>query len=446
MRTRTFLFLQGPPSHFAAELASDLVRLGHRTLRVNLCSGDRLYWRRRGALNYRGRLADWEAYLRKLVREEGITDILYYADRLPYHAIASDVARSLGINAIAYEFGYLRPDWITVERGGMSAYSHFPMDPQVIRDSAKDLSDPDLTVLYPFPHLIEAANEVAFNLTNYFFKAFYPFYDADRIYNPLVEYFSHLPRLLGGRSDTRKSNKAIDAIVDADKPFYLFPLQIQSDYQLRDNSPFDHQNEAIELTIRSFAENAAEDASLVIKQHPLDNGIEGFGRKALEVAARYGVVERIVFIKSGNLGKLLSNAKGTVLINSTVGVHAIRQGCPIKVLGIATFDIEGLAYQGPLDDFWQALPKPDADLCDDLVRLWGNTIQVKGNFYTRAGRRAAVAGVAQRLADGLVNEPGAFVPVPPRLARARAMGIGVAEPANRPVPSSDPVTAGTLAE
>ncbi len=446
MAGRCFLFLQGPPSFFSAELASELARRGHRILRVNLCTGDRLFWPRRGALNYRGRFDDWEAYLRDLVRREGVTDILYYADRLPYHAVAADVARSLKINAITYEFGYLRPDWITLEHGGMSAYSHFPQDPDTIRTLAKDLPQPDLDVHYAFPHQIEAAYEVFYNLSSYFGRILYPFYQSDRIYNPLVEYASHIPRLLSGGLQKRRSDKAIDALVDSDAPFYLFPLQIQSDYQLRKNSPFAHQNQAIELTIKSFAENASEDAHLVIKQHPLDSGYEGWKGTIKAVAQRHGVAKRVDFIKAGDLGKLLRHAKGTVLINSTVGVHALRHGCPVKVLGIATYDIEGLTTQRPLDEFWQSPHQPDSGLCDDLVRLWGNSIQVKGNFYTRAGRKAGVANLAERLCAGTVNEPGAFVPIPPRLARARLLRIGDAASGDAWQPSGGVAAASGPAE
>ncbi|WP_248304766.1 capsular biosynthesis protein [Breoghania sp. L-A4] len=413
---------------------------------MNLCTGDRLFWPRLGALNYRGRFEDWEEYLNDLVRREGVTDILYYADRLPYHAVAADVARAFKINAITYEFGYLRPDWITLERGGMSAYSHFPQDPDVIRALARDLPEPDMAVHYAFAHQIEAAYEVFYNLSSYFGRLLYPFYKSDRIYNPLVEYVSHIPRLLSGGFHQRQSNAAIDALVGSETPFYLFPLQIQSDYQLRENSPFAHQNQAIELTIKSFAENAPEGAHLVIKQHPLDSGYEGWKGTIKAIAQRHGVARRVVFIKAGDLGKLLGNALGTVLINSTVGVHALRHGCPVKVLGIATYDIEGLTCQRPLDQFWQSPPKPDADLCNDLVRLWGNSIQVKGNFYTRAGRKAGVQNLAERLCAGTVNEPGAFVPVPPRLARARMLGIGVAAPGEAWSPSSGVAAAGGPAE
>ena len=53
--SRTFLFLQGVASPLFARLADELERRGHRCLRINFCPGDRLFWRRAGATNYRGR-------------------------------------------------------------------------------------------------------------------------------------------------------------------------------------------------------------------------------------------------------------------------------------------------------------------------------------------------------------------------------------------------------
>ncbi|MDJ0932160.1 hypothetical protein [Breoghania sp.] len=65
-----------------------------------------------------------------------------------------------GINVSAVEFGYLRPDWITLERNGMSAYSHFPNDPDVIRDLGKGLVEPSGASLYAFSHAKEAFCEI----------------------------------------------------------------------------------------------------------------------------------------------------------------------------------------------------------------------------------------------------------------------------------------------
>ena len=46
---RRFLFLQGPISPFFAEVGAGLRALGHEVRRINLCLGDRLFWRGPGA-------------------------------------------------------------------------------------------------------------------------------------------------------------------------------------------------------------------------------------------------------------------------------------------------------------------------------------------------------------------------------------------------------------
>lgn len=133
---RRILFLQGPPSTFWRQLCDHFEAAGAATYRINLSMGDWAYWRKPGADNYRGRFSKWASFLRQYLTDRRITDILYYADRLPYHAVAREIGRSLGIRTYAVEFGYLRPDWITLEQGGMGALSHFPNEPDAIRQIA----------------------------------------------------------------------------------------------------------------------------------------------------------------------------------------------------------------------------------------------------------------------------------------------------------------------
>ncbi|MEZ5586130.1 MAG: capsular biosynthesis protein [Sedimenticolaceae bacterium] len=420
---KVFLFLQGPPNFFARHLADELQRRGHRALRINLCTGDFIYWLGRPATNYRHRLDHWEAFLRAYVAREGVTHILYYADRLPYHRIAIKTADDLGLIAISYEFGYLRPDWITLERRGMSAQSHFPDDPARIRQIACQVPEPDLTARYRFPFHKEALHEVTFNLSNFFLFFLYPFYDADKVYNRMLEYLSYIPRLLNGSRAARHANATIERLIADGSPFFVFPLQMQNDYQVRANSPYRHLSEVIGETLRSFAAHAPPDTQLVFKVHPLDNGLEHWPSVLSRLAAENGISTRVTLIDGGDLMTLLRHARGVVLINSTVGIHALQADCPVKVMGIATYDITGLTHQESLDSYWRAPTKPDPDLRDDLIRALAASIQVKGNFYTKEGQARAIPEIADRLIDGRVNEPDAFVDPPPRLARAAALGV-----------------------
>ena len=58
------LFLQGPPTGFWPRLSDAFAARGCDVLRVNLCAADALFWRRDGAINYRGTLAEWPTWLR----------------------------------------------------------------------------------------------------------------------------------------------------------------------------------------------------------------------------------------------------------------------------------------------------------------------------------------------------------------------------------------------
>ena len=57
---RTFLFLQGLSTPFFVRLAGAIAARGHRVERINLSGGDRVFWPRLGAVDYRGKFADWE--------------------------------------------------------------------------------------------------------------------------------------------------------------------------------------------------------------------------------------------------------------------------------------------------------------------------------------------------------------------------------------------------
>lgn len=414
---RMFLFLQSHPSSFAQKLSDELRDIGHKTFRINLCAGDALYWGRRSATNYRGSLGGWRAFLQKFIISNGITDILYYGDRRPYHVVAAKLAQELGIHAYAYEFGYLRPDWITIERSGSSAYSHFPDDPSLIRKIASNYDAPDMKGRFHYTKGGELFHEVTYNLVNVFCHILYPLYVSDKYYNTILEYVAGIPGLFGGKREKRRAQNKIEEIVGNQLPFFLFPLQLQCDYQLRCNAPFKHQGDAIELVIRSFAQHAAADAQLILKEHPLDNGWEGWRRIIASASKRYGVHERVHTIKGGDLALLLRKARGCVLINSTVGLHALQAGCPVKPLGSALYDIQGLCHRGSLHQFWTTPTPPDAGLVDALVRALAGTIQVKGNFFTEKGQAAAIPRLAQMLINGTVNGMGAFVEPAPRLAR-----------------------------
>lgn len=429
MKTKfNILFLQGPTSSFWRELGQALRSRGCGVFKINVHFGDMVYWRSLNASNYFGPIEGWGDYLDAFMRENKITHVIYYADRVPYHVIAARVAKARGARAIAIENGYLRPDWLTFEIDGMAAHSHFPEDPATILDVGTKVPDPDLEVRYGHKFRVEAFHEVAYNLSGYFFRLVFPRYKSDRYYDPLLDYVSFIPRLFRSKKEDRKADAVVADLLKGEDPFFVFTLQLQSDYQIRVNSPYGHMSQMIEEVVSSFADHADPKAHLVFKLHPHDNGMENWPKVVRNTAKRYGVDDRVVLIDGGDLLAMLAKAKGCLMVNSTAGLHALRAGCPTKVLGVAVFDIAGLTHQGDLKSFWRAPQPVDAVLLDAFVRALAGSIQIKGSFYDPAGRRAAIAEIVDRLENDRVNKPGCFVDPPPRLARARAMGLPCAAP------------------
>jgi capsular polysaccharide export protein len=89
-------------------------------------------------------------------------------------------------------------------------------------------------------------------------------------------------------------------------------------------------------------------------------------------------------------------SEGVVLVNSTVGLHALRLGIPVCALGEAIYNVPGLIHDGGLDLFWTDPKQVDIALFEALERAL-TTIQVKGSFFDIKGRQRAIAEIATRL-------------------------------------------------
>ncbi|HET7412039.1 MAG TPA: capsular biosynthesis protein [Pararhizobium sp.] len=434
LNRRTFLFLQGPSSRLFARIADHLEARGHRCLRINLSAGDWVFWHDKRASNFRGGIDEWPNYVAGLLDHEAISDLVLLGEERPHHRIAVTAAKTRGVDVFTVEMGYLRPDWVALEYGGSGCNSHFPTDPRHIVHAAAALPEPDFEHRFSHSFLAEAAADLMFNLPNIVAGPFlFPHYRWHALFHPLAEYGGWLKRLASASRRARNASATMEMLRRRRPPFFLFPLQLETDYQIRSHSPFVSQHDAIEEVIRSFAARAPVDAEMLFKLHPLDNGLIDWRRSIMASAVFHGVAPRVHFIDGGNLDALLCAAKGVVMINSTVGLQAIRKGIPTKALGVAIYDIVGLSHQGSIDDFWKEPPQPDDRLRDSFLRLIAAALHVRGNFYSRSGIEAAAGAIAARLHAQTVNKPAALAATPLRRRPAK-----VKRPASVP---AIPVTA-----
>ena len=400
MGPRSVLFLQGPISDFFDRLGRALVERGHAVHRINLHLGDQLFWRL-PAVDFRGRFDRWRPFVGDFLDRHRVTDLVVHGDRRPHHLVAAEEARARGIRVYSTDLGYVRPDWLTLEYDGMSTYSRFPRDPAAIRELAERLPPVDLARRFrPVSFAWTAVLDVVYNVAQVVGRPLYPQYRWHGVFHPYTEYAGWIVTLARYRL-TRAATVAAKVRLQADpKSYFLFPLQLATDYQIRAHSPFADAREAIRQVIASFAASGSR-RKLVLIVHPLDNGLVGWARLALTLAREHGVADRVQVLRDGTPLEVLRRAAGVVTINSTVGLTALIEGVPVKVLGNAVFDVPGLTCQDPLDRFWDDPAPPEPELLQAFVRSLVGTTQVSGGYYEREAKARAVAGFVERLEGGL---------------------------------------------
>lgn len=402
---RVFLFLQGPITPFFKLIADKLEEKNHRVLRINFCFGDWLFWRRSGATNYRGRLQNWPAFISDFLDKEQVTDLILLGEQRDYHKIAIAEAKSRNIQIVATDFGYLRPDWITFELNGMSADSLFPREPKQIMSLAKQSPEPDLSHHYHDSFFTQAFWDMAYHLSSVFLWPLYPFYRSHQLYHPVLVYLGTGWHLLKTRIQAKKTQVLIEQLHKKQTPYFLFPLQMQNDFQIRVYSKYPNLETAIEEVMQSFADNAPSNSLLVIKVHPLDPYLINWRRYCFKLARQLGLADRIVFVDGGSLKSLLENSQGVVTINSTVGIWTLLVGKPLRPLGKAIYNIAGLIHPASLDEFWRNPVAPNISLRDAFIRALAGTIQIRGVYYQKNGLDAAVSEAVERLDKNLINRP-----------------------------------------
>ena len=393
----TFLFLQGPPGPFFAELAAGLEKEGHRCRRVNFCGGDAFDWPG-PAHGFAGRFDEWPKFLSAFIQAEAVTDIVLFGDCRPFHEAARHVANALGITLHVFEEGYIRPDWVTLERGGVNGNSSLPRDPQLYLALAANL--PPVPNYPPIPASFRqrALGAFAYFAASTILASRFPHYRSHRPYRATAELAGWAVRFCG--RPVARLRSAITARQLCGR-FFVLPLQLDSDHQIRIHSPFAGMTEAIERIIASFAAHAPTDVALVVKEHPLDNGLTGWRRVVGDIARRHGVEDRIAFLEHGRTDALVAAAVGVVTVNSTTGTLALSAGTPVAVLGDAVYDLPGVTHQGELESFWGAPGKPQLEIYDAFRRVLVMRCLLRGGFSNQIARRHLLPSAVARLGQSV---------------------------------------------
>ncbi len=414
------VLLQGPTGPFFGRLQDALVAAGWSAVKINFNAGDRLFHGNGRDISFSGSLEDWPQWLEGFLRNFPADAVLMFGDQRPIHIAARKVAQAMGVRAICFEEGYLRPDYVTVEIDGNNAAS--PL--RRWRPPAAPRPTPPKPV--PMPH--NAFPNMARHAAQYYVAM-----EADFLRFP--EYRHHRQRgiiresLLWIRNWVRKARwrsfnlQAIHNIIEKhDSGYFVVALQVHDDLQLRRHGCGWTPEKLIEGAIGSFARLAHPQHHLVVKAHPLDRGHSAGREFTSKIAALHQVGDRVHYVDDGSVGLLARHSRGMITVNSTSAMASFAHGKPVLALGESFY--EHLTANGQdrtnaaLDRFWRLAPMVDMRRWEAFSNHMIETSLVNGNFYIEE----QIGPTCERV-----------------MARLRAQIAAPAEAADRPAVAAAPL-------
>ncbi len=397
---RHFLMLQGPHGPFFQQLGAMLQAAGGSVWRVGFNKGDETFWRDRASyIPFTDRPEDWPDQVAALIAEKGITDLVLYGDTRPIHAQAIAAARTAGVTVHVFEEGYLRPYWVSYERGGSNGHSRL-MDMSVAEMRAalaqSEIEWPDAP-----PRWGDMRHHVFYGALYHFFvmlqNGSYRNFTPHRGVSVFQEFRLYLRRLLLMPVQMIERHLATRRIKQGGFPYHLVLLQLEHDASFRMHSPFASQTDFIDLVMAGFAEGAPRHHHLVFKAHPLEDGRAPITRAMGRATQAHGLTGRVHFVRGGKLAQLLSQARSAVTVNSTAAQQVLWHGLPLKAFGRAVFDKPEFVSAQPLAEFFAAPDRPDSRAYRDYRHFLLETSQVPGGFYSARGRRTLLRGVVDMM-------------------------------------------------
>ncbi len=374
-----------------------LASRGHGVQRVNFNGGDRLDWPSLPAIGFTGRMSEWPAFLQRLIFSFAPTDIILHGDCRPLHKVAIELANRRGITVHVFEEGYLRPDWITLEVGGVNGYSRLPRGLAAYHVAADLLPVQPSGAHVPPSVRTRARDCIAYGAACMSLRPLYPNYATHRGWSLPREAAGWLRRAMRAPFARRRARAAIRQAFAARGGFFVLPIQMDNDSQILSHSDIGGMMHAIRLVVASFARHAEPDTVLAVKEHPLDNGVIDWRTVTRIAAEDAGVASRVVLIEDCDLQHLLDRARGMVTVNSTSATFALASGVPVIALGRSVYDLPGLTHQGSLETFWRAPSPPDAGLYEAFRRVLAHACLLSGDFFTADGVARAVVGAVPRI-------------------------------------------------
>ena len=397
---RVFLFLQGPHGPFFHRLGAMLRKTGADVWRVGFNAGDRAFWFHSASyIPFRDTQDKWADVFSGLINEKQVTDIVLYGDVRGIHAEAVKIAEGRGLCVHVFEEGYMRPYWVTYERGGSNGHSRL-METSVA-EMQKALAQSDMEAPLPPGHWGDMRQHMFYGALYHWFVMFrngqYRNFKPHRSLTVVQEFALYLRRLL------LMPATWVDRVVSTARirlggfPYHLALLQLEHDSSFQKHSPFETMPDFLREVMAGFAKGAPGHHHLVFKAHPLEDGRVNMRRTVRRLAREFGVEDRVHYVRGGKLARLLNDARTAVTVNSTAGQQVLWRGIPLKVFGAAVYAKPEFVSEQPLEQFFAQPSRPDNKAYKDYRRYLLETSQIPGGFYSARGRRQLLRQVVDMM-------------------------------------------------
>ena len=377
---RRYLLLQGPMGPFFNDMAEWLESQGREAINVIFNAGDRYYCRKRQFLAFKKTPQEFPHWLKITWNSYQFDTIICFGDCRTLHQEAKRWAQSRGVRFLAFEEGYLRPHFITLETGGVNAYSSIPRDPDFYHHLSEQ-KELEVHSLKPSTKL-RIWHAIWYYIISWYHRKQFPLYRHHKSFSPWYESKCWIRagwRKLWYRFKERHAMSLLET--ELNQRYFLAILQVYNDSQIRNHSPYKDVRNYINDIMYSFSRKASLEDFLVFKHHPMDRGHRLYSPLISKLGRQYGISDRVMYVHDLSMPKLLTHAKAVVTINSTAGLSTLIHNKPLKVMGHALYNIKGLTYQGSLNQYWTTNFRPDMQLLKKFIIYLRINTQINAVFY-----------------------------------------------------------------
>lgn len=395
------LFVSSPFGRFFRTFAENLTAQGHKVWRIAWDGGDFAATPACHRITYRDRDEDCESFIKATILKHHITAIVTYNDTGERNRAAIKLAKGMGLSRYIIEHGYLRPHWITFDRDGVNGHSTLPKEGAFYHNNNKGIETAEAFPCRMRDQVLSTMKHFGASILLYPWLPFDPSYYGDSVFRQGAGYATeYLWRKLNNET------KAVDEIIwhrRNGKKMFAIILQKPGDAQLRVHSSYGSNNLFLREACHSFAAFAPKDAVLVVKQHPLDYGVEKTPRLFENLVKDCHLEGRAYYLRKTSIDIVLDNTDGFVTVNSTAGLAAVQRGLRVKCCGKAIFDMEGLTFQGSLDAFWTTATPPDTATVNAFIAYLTKYSQINGALYAPKGIELASRALCEIISNDLFS-------------------------------------------